>query len=261
MSAGVCTCANRPDRPPDRAEPVGQRVHVVDAELHDRAARVGVALCPPRPGLEACRGATCSPRPAPRLRGPRRRAAPSPGGPRRAGERHARPSASRLPPSHACRMRSPASTLSAIGFSTKTCRPRSAHASACSSCTSLGVASTTPSTPGCSIASSSLAAGSQPKRSANSRRLSSFRLKQVATSSSARPAASARRGAHMPVPTTATAVIRAAREASPLPRAASCTARSRNRGSRPRAAGTPPSAPRGLPAPSAPTGSAGRASP
>ena len=88
------------------------------------------------------------------------------------------------------------------------------------------------------------------------------RLKQVTTSSPARPARP-RRGAAPTCPCRRPRppVIRAAREASPPPPAASCTARSRNRGCRPRAAGTRPSAPRGLPAPSAPTGSAGRACP
>ena len=183
-----------------------------------------------------------------------RRAAPS--------RRKACPTMSATPPSaQASRIRSPASSVSAIGFSTNTWRPRAAHASVCSSCVSLGVASTTPSTAGCPTASSNESAARQPKRSANAARFSSLRLWQVTISSPARCAAAASRGAHMPVPTIAMPVIRAARASSRPPAGASCRARSRSRGCRPRAARRSRRAPRARRARSAPRGSAGRACP
>ena len=76
-------------------------------------------------------------------------------------------------PAQASRIRSAAATVVAIGFSTKTCLPRAAAASVCSSCASFGVASRTASA--ASSASSNEPADVQPKRSANAARRSASR--------------------------------------------------------------------------------------
>ena len=153
MSAWLWTCAKLPDARWHRTEPVGQRVDVVYPQLHDRAAGIALAVRSPCLRLEGARqrhvrlGQDHPPERAvvEQLLDAARRAEPAE---RMADhQRHAGVRAL------ARRIRSPAAVLSEIGFSTKTWRPRSAHASACSSCTSLGVASSTPSTQGRAIAS------------------------------------------------------------------------------------------------------------
>ena len=174
--------------------------------------------------------------------------------------RNAWPTISTTPPSRqASRMRSPASSVSAIGFSTNTWRPNWAQARVCSSCASLGVATITPSTSGWPIASSGRAAARQPKRSANARRRPSSRLWQATSRSPARWAAAASCGAHIPVPRIATPVTPAAPASSRRSGAASCRERSRRRDCRLRAERTPRVGPREPAARSAPRGSAGPA--
>ena len=178
MSASAWTCAKRPDARrtgPSQYASVSTwwipSCMIGPPGLRSRCARHAPGLKVPGSDMFASASTTRPSAPSSSSCFTRR-AAPS--------RRNAWPTISVTPASaHARRIRSPASTLSAIGFSTNTWRPRSAHASACSSCTSFGVASTTPSTPGCSIASSRLAAGSQPKRSANSPRFASSLLKHV----------------------------------------------------------------------------------
>ena len=77
--------------------------------------------------------------------------------------------------SHAAAMRRAAASSGAIGFSTNTCRPRSAAASASASWLALGVATTTASTLRSSSSASSVGAASHPSSRAAASRASAAR--------------------------------------------------------------------------------------
>ena len=254
ISASVCTCASTPvvrRTGPSQAASVSTwwmpSCMSGPPGFRERCARH--ACGPSLPGSEnvASASTTLPSRPS-ATSSPTRRAAPS--------RRKPWPTISTTSvAAHASRIRAAAASVSAIGFSTKTWRPRSAHATAWSAWTSFGVASTTPSTRGSSIAASKLAATGAPSRAA----FSPSREKQVTTSSPARRAAATRRGAHIPAPMTAMPFMRGARAPSRPPAGATGTARSRTRGCLPRAPRASRAGPSAPAARSTRRGSAGRA--